>query len=67
MEYTWDHISLTGAGAGLTACGRTLRATHDAGDRTAHIPYSFTDTQIRTAYQCEECVKAWFADDEGEG
>ena len=59
-DYRWDHISLTGPGAGLTACGKTFAEVGD--DTHAHIPYSFSDKDIRASYRCPACVAAWFAE-----
>jgi hypothetical protein len=60
--YVWDHLSLTGPGAGLTACGKKLADVHATGETTAHIPYSYTDQNIRDGYRCTVCVQAWFGE-----
>jgi hypothetical protein len=62
-EYAWDHISLTGAEAGLTACGLRLRDVHARNESTAYIPYSFTDRDIKRAYHCAACKAAWWGEE----
>ena len=56
------HISLTGVGCGLTACGRTLGYVHEQGDKSAHVPYSGNIEQwVQSTVTCADCRNEWDA------
>lgn len=55
------HISLDGPDAGWTGCGVRLSAAHEAGDTTAHIPYSGDCNQyVSERVTCPDCKREWW-------
>jgi len=60
MEYKTKHISLTGAGAGRTACDRKLSAIRFDGHISAHLPYSGNlEDWVTDNINCLACLDAW--------
>ena len=60
------HISLTGPGAGLTACNEPLSDCKARGEMTGHLPYSWPgyaslDAWVKAHITCRECRREWEA------